>query len=517
MNAFLTTIKFDYLQRTRSYAFLITLCISLAVAYSFVPEPNASYSTIRIGDYLGAYNSAWFGYVTAIMTSVFLSLIGFYLINNSIANDQKTKMGQIVAATAISNFKYLVSKVLSNFLVLLTIVVLVFVMSIVLFFSYNAGYPFELLQFLKPYILITFPAIFIISVFAIAFEVLFGRFSTLQNMAFFFLFSALMVFRPNTESQFAFDVFGNKIVMHHMEETVKGIDGVDDTFRMTIGYILGHVKDSKTFDFQGLDFPTSYIISRVLWIFLGFGLIGIMAPFFHRFNVKERKIKTKKSSYFQTLSNEISEIDISTLTQPKTNFGLFSILKIELLLLFRSGKRWLWIFNFIGMVLLALLPLHIAHQFVLPILWFLQVHRISDLTSKELSNSVHYFAFTSFKPLGRLLLSQLLSATLLMFILALPLIARLGIHDQAVGAFSVAIGSIFIVMFAAVLGLLTKGKKLFEVLFFMLTYANINGIPFLDYFGAFQTSTTATFMFFLIIICLIGLIFWLRRLQIRSM
>ena len=72
MKSFLQIIKYDYLQRTRSYAFLITLYISLAVAYTFVPEPDANYSTIRIGDYLGVYNSAWFGYVTAIMSSIFL-------------------------------------------------------------------------------------------------------------------------------------------------------------------------------------------------------------------------------------------------------------------------------------------------------------------------------------------------------------------------------------------------------------------------------------------------------------
>ena len=60
MKPFFTIVKSDYVQRTRSYAFLITLCASLAVAYTFVPEPNANYSTISIADYVGYYNSAWF-------------------------------------------------------------------------------------------------------------------------------------------------------------------------------------------------------------------------------------------------------------------------------------------------------------------------------------------------------------------------------------------------------------------------------------------------------------------------
>jgi hypothetical protein len=54
------------------------------------------------------------------------------------------------------------------------------------------------------------------------------------------------------------------------------------------------------------------------------------------------------------------------------------------------------------------------------------------------------------------------------------------------GVLAIIFGSIFIVMFAALLGILSKGKKLFEVLFFMITYANINGIAFADYFGGFE-------------------------------
>ena len=152
MKQFFTIIKSDYLQRVRSYAFLITLCATLAIAYTFVPEPNANYSTIRISDYVGHYNSAWFGYVTAIMTSIFLSLIGFYLVNSSIKTDIKTKIGTITASTKISNFNYLFSKAITNFIVLWTIMFLVFVMSIILFFLYNDGSNFQLFQFIKPFI-----------------------------------------------------------------------------------------------------------------------------------------------------------------------------------------------------------------------------------------------------------------------------------------------------------------------------------------------------------------------------
>ncbi|MEB0248556.1 hypothetical protein QN344_00355, partial [Mucilaginibacter sp. 5B2] len=54
-------IKADYLQRTRSYSFLITLAITVYAAYSFVPPDTANYTTLSASGYRGVYNSAWVG------------------------------------------------------------------------------------------------------------------------------------------------------------------------------------------------------------------------------------------------------------------------------------------------------------------------------------------------------------------------------------------------------------------------------------------------------------------------
>ncbi len=480
MNSFLTTVKFDYLQRTRSYAFLITLCISLAVAYTFVPEPNAAYSTIKIGDYQGVYNAAWFGYVTAIMATMFLSLIGFYLVNNSIKNDIDTKVGQIIATTKFTNFKYLLSKVLSNFLVLLTIAGIIFMMSIVLFFLYNDGYSFEFLSFAKPYTLITLPALFIIAVLAIVFEVVLWKYSIIQNLLFFFLFMTAITYTMSNQVSYNYDVFNGKIVTTQMEAQLNQIIQSDQSARLSIGFTVGG--SSERFNFQGIDFPIPFIVSRLLWMVLGIVLIVAISPFFHRFNVKER-LSVKKTQTITEEHKTIQEIALSNLPKPQINYGIFPLIKTELLLLFRQGKKWLWLMNALGIVFLTLLPIHTVYQFILPILWFFQVSRLSELTTKETTNHVHYFACSSYKPLSRLLTSQLLAGIILMVFLATPLILRLGLMVNYLGVLSVIFGGVFIVLFAAALGILTKGKKLFEVLFFMLTYANINGIQFLDYFG----------------------------------
>lgn len=509
MKPFLTIIKSDFLQRTRSYAFLITLCASLAIAYTFVPEPNANYSTISIADYVGYYNSAWFGYVTAIMSSVFLALFGFYLVNSGIKKDIETRVGHIVASTPISNFKYLCAKTLSNFAVLLTIVAMVFLMSILLFVLYNDGYPFELFQFIKPYVLITIPSVFFISVLAVVFEVCLGGYSVIQNVGFFFLFSALIFFTPKSVFEYSFDVFGNKIILAELEKTVKNITNSTDDINMNIGYVVGNTRENKKFEFNGINFPISFIISRVIWMFLGVGLIGITSIFFHRFDRKERKRVKKLTTEVKNDSN-VREVQLSNLPKPKVNYSIFQLFKTEFLMLFRKGKKWLWIINIIGMVLLAMLPLKTSHQLVLPILWFLQVHRISDITTKETTSNMYYFALSSFKPINRLLLSQITAAIILMLALAAPLIIRLAITLNFISALAVISGGVLIVMLSALFGILSKGKKLFEVFFFMLAYANINGIDSIDYFGGFKHGDSYL-IWLLSIITIFGSIIFLKR------
>jgi len=350
MKQFFTIVKFDYLQRSRSYAFLITLCASLAIAYTFVPEPNANYSTIRISNYIGYYNSAWFGYVTAIMTSVFLSLVGFYLINSGIKKDVDTKVGQIVASTLITNFKYLCLKIISNFLILLTIVGVVFIMSIILFVLYNDGYTFELFQFIKPYVFITIPSMFFISVVAVVFEVCFGKYSIIQNIGFFFLFSALLVYNPKTEHQFTLDVFGTKIVTHEFEETVRAITNSDDITSLSIGYNIDGINETKKFEFKGMNFPMSFILSRLLWMLLGIVIIATMSAIFHRFNTKER-LSINRFITTQNLEHAAKDLIVSNLPIAKVDYNIITLLKTEASLLLRKGKKWLWIFTIAGMLL----------------------------------------------------------------------------------------------------------------------------------------------------------------------
>jgi hypothetical protein len=59
------------------------------------------------GSYRGIYNSAYVGTVTALADALWLMLGGFYVVRNTIARDQSTGVGQVLAATPLSSAAYL--------------------------------------------------------------------------------------------------------------------------------------------------------------------------------------------------------------------------------------------------------------------------------------------------------------------------------------------------------------------------------------------------------------------------
>lgn len=490
MIQYLTIVRIDFLQRTRTYGFLLVVAISLYAAYTFVPPLDASYSTIRFGNNVGNYNSTWLGFTTAIMASVFLSLTGFFLVNNSLTKDLETRVGEIIASTRISNISYLLSKVLSNFMVLLVIAVLTFMMSILLFFLYGTGYEFEFVQFVLPYIVITLPTLFLTSCVAVVFEIFFMKKSVLSNLIFFVLFISLLINSSNSNTLYL-DVFGIEHVTSQVTEILHN-NGQFENIGLNIGFQVHEGKTNVYFECTNLSFSFAYILTRFLWMFLALLLVALSSIFFNRFSSKVKK-KTKGKSVILT-NKGLNDLVVDQLPETIVDYKISPLIITEIKLFIRKGAKWLWVINIIGALSLLFTPIEIAHKMILPILWLFQIHRWSDLVTKEKYNRVHYFTSVSYKPLSRLLLSQMISGVLLSFVLALPLIIRYLFQLNAVAVVSIILGSIFIVLLATFTGIMTGSKKVFEIVFIVLTYMNINHIPFVDYFGASQQSSSLLFV-----------------------
>jgi len=520
-----TLIKADYLQRTRSYSFLITLAITVYAAYSFVPPTNAAYTTLNVTGYRGAFNSAWVGYVSATMTAVMLSLYGFLLVNNGIKKDIDTEVGLIIATTPISNFGYLLIKLFSNFLVLLTIAGITFTVSMVMFWLRGSGYPFIFTDFITPYILFALPALFVVSGLAVVAEVFLGKRSILQFIIYFFICGAVMAGINGPESgnpTVAFDPFGLSLVTGSIKSQIN-TQFHENIKQVSFGFIFSNRKSFRTFEWNGVSWTAIFITSRLIWMAFSMALVYLSSFFFHRFDFNQSASRKKKAIIQdqQTISTEIrpAAINAGPLPPVVIDYGILPFIKTELLLLIRKGAKWFWLASAGVWIAMLFAPLDIAHTYLLPIVWFLQVTRFSELVTKERTNRLHYFTYSSYKPLLRMLPAQILAGILFAIILALPIIVRYIINSNIDAVINILLGAIFIVLLAVCLGIISGGKKLFEIIFFMLTYAVTQKIPAIDYLGATpqQDNTSHIVIIAILILSLVTLSFFVRNYQARHL
>ncbi|MFX0094976.1 MAG: hypothetical protein ACFFBD_24790 [Candidatus Hodarchaeota archaeon] len=68
-----------FFERVRSYKFLLLLGLTVFMAYLFLPDSNAGYSTFHWAGYRRTYNSHWIGAQMAVQTSIILFFFGFFL------------------------------------------------------------------------------------------------------------------------------------------------------------------------------------------------------------------------------------------------------------------------------------------------------------------------------------------------------------------------------------------------------------------------------------------------------
>lgn len=493
MNNYKSIIKADYLQRTRSYIFIIILVVSVFFAISFVPNTNASYTTVRIGNFVGVNNAAWIGHTTAIMTSVFLWLFGFLIINNGIKRDDETGVGQIIATTSISNYSYLLAKSLSNFLILLTITGVIILVAIGLVFYRGYEYTFSATQFLLPYLLATLPSIFFVSILAVFFEVVFRNKTNLLNIAFFFLFPVIInVTQAVNNSNFVwFDILGIKYLTNQITSFVNS--KISSTQQdISVGFNFSSNLKVNHFLFEGSVFTTEYILSRLLWIGLAFIILKLSAKLFNRFNTKP--LISTKEKHKSSLTEQVISYQLTIIDWPKANidYGIIPLVKTELKLLVSKGPKWFWLINIASFISLFLIPLNMAYQIGLPIFWFLQINRWADLSTKEKQYGTDNFIFATYKPVQRLLGAQIIAGTILALLLTLPLLLRFALILEVSNSIKIILGAFILISFSIVSGIIFKGKRFFEIAFFFITYAIIQKIPFVDYLGVTQNGATFT-------------------------
>lgn len=257
----------DFLERVRRHSFFVTLLFAVYLGYGSATGEIS----LRLGEYRGVYTSAWIGVMVSLITTTFLSLIGFYIVKNAVDRDRQTGVGEILASTPLSRTAYLSGKFLSNFSVLASMLGVLALAAIAMQFLVAEDRAFHAWALLSPFLLLSLPALALTAALAVVFEtvpLLRGGFG---NVAWFFLWG-IAIGLPGAIHAPRFDPFGLWTVFRSVVPAARAtIPGYKDSFSLTVADRAARVFPG--FRWEGINWTGSEVFLRITWLAVAVGLI----------------------------------------------------------------------------------------------------------------------------------------------------------------------------------------------------------------------------------------------------
>jgi hypothetical protein len=494
----------DVLERLRRFSFLITLGLTLFAVYAYLPPANAGYLTLGLGNYRGIYNSAWVGSATALLTSAFLSLPGFYLVKNAVERDITTGVGQIIATTPLRKVLYPLGKALSNFAVLAILVGIIAGASLGMQFIRGEDRSFDLWVWLAPFVFITLPTMALIASLAVFFEVVRWLRGTLGTIVYFACWIVTLVGTIAVSSQLqqgnlhvsaATDVFGVTSVITSMQRAAfAAFPEYHGSFAIGVTAVQGHV---QTFDWQGVHWTSWLILERLLWIGVALGIALGAALFFHRFDPaheRTNRVAAQKESPLAVqeavVPLALPPVRLPPLPPGKRRFHFGEALHAELRIMFK-GTPWWWYLIALGLIVTGWFIPAGGERLLLALAWIWPIRHWSALGNREVSFQTHQLIFTTPHPLRRQLPTLWLTGVLLAVVTGSGIAGHLLLEGNWSGLCAWMVGALFIPTLALCLGIWGGSTTLFEAVYLAIWYLGpVNQVLWLDYTGMTRDALT---------------------------
>jgi len=518
----------DFLERTRRYSFLLTLLFAVFLGYAAA----TGRITLHLGDYRGVYTSAWIGALVAVVTTCFVSLVGFYIVKNAIDRDRQTGVGQILAATPLSKISYALGKFLSNLAVLSSMVVVLAVAAVAMQFFAAEDPHLDTIALLAPFIVIALPAMALVAALALLFETLPLLRGVFGNVAWFFVWSFLGLALPEVTGKHWLDPMGLTTVADSMMEGARAyIPGYKDGFSLTIAD--SPVKIIDTFRWHGVPWTSQMILLRVDWTVAAVAIVLLAALFFDRFDPVSWFFpagrKSKKASPARLA--EQSDVGTSAAAKPRVAVHLTPLAANAHTTAFRriftaelrlalKGLRWWWYAIAAGLLIAQFAsPLQISRGPLLAVAWLWPVMVWSAMGSRESRFSTRSLLFSCAKILPRQLVACFLAGLTVAALTGAGAGVRLLLARNFAGLFAWSAGALFLPALALALGTFSGTGKPFEGLLTAIWYVGpMNHTPGIDFTGAASGAHTASYALIYIALAAALLVsaYAIRSRQLRS-
>lgn len=493
----------DFRERSRRYSFWVFLVLIAYATYLFIPASGAPYTTVRFGDYRGLYNSAWVSSQVTLMTVVILSLVGFYFIKGAVNRERRLKTHELLASSPINNLTYLAGKFGGNVMVLLSMIITLALTSAILQFARNEDRTFRIFDLLAPYVLIIAPVMIFIAALAILFDCVKFLRGGIGNVIFycFWVFAIVTGGMNNKQVTPLLDFFGISYLWNQM------MDGCSAAFSSYVpwegihslgfNFTLSGPPQLETFFWSGPHWSPTFLFGRLVLVMLSVAVVSVSASLFRRFDEEPGKVRqwfrSKKPSAISdnpsavvlpsTESHRITTLTPLTVRSQKVT--LIRLLTAELRIALNGVSKW-WYLIAAGIFAAGMLtPFAISHKFLLAAAWFWPLLIWSAMGCRDQLFDTRQMVQST--PGG--VWAQMSMQWLAGFLIAVAIGGFIGIRTLFTGDFDLLahwlIGAMFIPSLAIAGGVITGGRKLFEVLYTLIFYIGpLNKTPMCDFTGS---------------------------------
>lgn len=472
----------DLRERTRTPKFWIVLGLMAWATWWCFPPEESGYRTLSLLDgSRGYYSSAWAGIALGLIYSTMLNLIGFYLVRGTLTRDIETRVWQLLVTTPMTRGGYLLAKWASHMAVFATIALVGIAVALVAQWVRAEDRHVDLIELVKPLLLISLPSLALTAMFAIWFDLVPWLRRTAGNVLFFIVWSVMLVMsvapyegvqKPEPQG-WTSDPGGMILMASEFSRVREAQTGK----ALEFGFNLGGAPAKagvEPFEWKAWSPDTKVVFSRALWLALALVLTLAAAPLLD-WAASRGLAKAKASS-----GAGRSMTWLYWLLDPfaRGPLGILTVAELKQALRQRTVWWWLAALAVIGAQFGSPESMRIALLFA----WLLPLDVLARGVLRERDHGTGALVFTAPGILPRLLVTRFLVGFSMLFVLSLPTLGRLAVSEpMAALATLTAIASI--ATWGLCLGALCRNARPFELLMVGTVYACLNGATVLDTAG----------------------------------
>ncbi|GAA2350558.1 hypothetical protein [Dactylosporangium salmoneum] len=462
MNAPAALALADFRERVRRPAYLLMLISAIGLGLLAVPPVGSHWSVLVLGGFRGRYTSSYVGLVTALTSALWLTLVGFYLVRDAVARDERTGVGQLLAATPLRTPVYLAGKLLSNVMVLGSMVAVLAVTALALQLLRGESRAVDPVALALPFVLLALPMVLVTAALAIFFETTPVLRGGLGNVLWFFVWMVGVLGGQSPKAPLG----GLGL------PPVKLPDGAGQD----VGLGLMYVDDPlRTFDFPGLRLDPGFLAGRLALVAVAVGIAVLPALWFHRFDRPARAARAGGGPEPRTVYKGLPR------TAPARGGTGLRLLAGELRILVQGAPLWWWL----GAGALALAGLAAPPGPVLAVAWIWPVLLWSRLGTQPATSGAAAILGAYPAPRRRVL-AEWGAGALLAAATGAGSAIRMAVTGDLPGLGAWAAGAAFVSALALALGTLTGAPRVFQAVYTVIWYLLINNAGAVDFMGALR-------------------------------